>query len=138
MVYIDASVVLRHVLTQPGAIASPAVVSPGVASDIVQLECLRALDRMRLAGGLPDEHMALARRRVLQFMAGIRTLRIDAVVLDLAAHAMPVPLRTLDAIHLASALLWRDAEDPHLMMATHDRALGSAARAFGLEVIGLS
>ena len=138
MVYVDASVVLRHVLTQPGSITSPSVVFPGVASDVVQLECLRTLDRMRLSGSLPDEQMALARRRVLQFLAGVRTLRIDAVVLDLAARAMPVPLRTLDAIHLASALLWRDAEDPDLVMATHDRALGSAARAFGLEVIGLS
>lgn len=138
MVYVDASIVLRHVLSQPGAIAAPSVVAPGVASDIAQLECLRALDRMRLVGGLPDEHMALARRRVLSFLAGIRTLRIDAVVLELAARAMPVPLRTLDAIHLASALLWRDSEDPDLVLATHDRALGGAARAFGFEVLGLA
>ena len=59
-------------------------------------------------------------------------------VLEFAGRALPVSLRTLDAIHLASAVLWRDAEDPDLVMATHDRSLGSAARAFGLEVIGVS
>src|SRR5687768_4407540 len=138
MVYVDASVILRHVLSQPGAIASPAVVQPGVASEISQLECLRALDRMRLAKGLPEEHVALARRGVLQMLAGLTIVRVDPVVLEFAGRALPVPLRTLDAIHLASAVLWRDAEDPDLVMATHDRSLGSAPRAFGLEVIGLS
>lgn len=58
MAYVDASIVLRHVLSQPGAIASPAELHPGVVSEIAQLECMRALDRMRLAGTLPEEHLA--------------------------------------------------------------------------------
>lgn len=138
MVYVDASVVLRRVLSQPGAIADGGVLDPGVASELVSLECLRTLDRLRLSGVLPDEHLAMARRGVLRTMATMTVLRVDSVVLDLAARALPTPLRTLDAIHLATALTLRDGEDPDLVLATHDRALGSAARAFGLEVIGLS
>jgi hypothetical protein len=48
-------------------------------------------------------------------------------------------LGTLDAIHLATALAWREAagvED--LVMATHDLALATAARASGLRVVGLA
>lgn len=71
-------------------------------------------------------------------MAALTLVRVDSVVLDLASRPLPVPLRTLDALHLASALLWRDAEEAELVLATHDRALGSAARAFGFEVIGLA
>ena len=46
-------------------------------------------------------------------------------------------LRTLDAIHLATALIWRDRIGPISTMATHDSALGIAARAFGFEVRGV-
>lgn len=137
-VYVDASVILRRILSQTGAITQGAELDPGIASDLVQLECLRTLDRLRLAGALPDEHMALARRRVMQMLSALTLVRIDSVVLELAARALPAPLGTLDAIHVATALVWRDTEDPDLMLATHDRALGTVARAFGLEVVGLS
>ena len=137
MAYVDSSIILRLVLSQPGAISEPARLEPGVTSELAQLECLRALDRMRLRGVLPDEHTALARQRVMRILGALTLLRVDHVVLDLAARALPVPLGSLDAIHLATALLWRDTEDPELAFATHDRALGAAARAFAFEVIGL-
>jgi hypothetical protein len=44
---------------------------------------------------------------------------------------------TLDAIHLATALMWRDRIGPLSEMATHDTTLGAAARAFGLDVRGI-
>jgi hypothetical protein len=49
---------------------------------------------------------------------------------------MPTELGTLDAIHLATALLWEGAST-ELVMATHDPALGTSARAFGLRVVGV-
>jgi hypothetical protein len=61
---------------------------------------------------------------------------IDSIVLDRAAQPMPTELGTLDAIHLASALLWKDAMGIDPVMATHDGALGLAARAHGLLVLG--
>jgi predicted nucleic acid-binding protein len=48
-----------------------------------------------------------------------------------------VPLGTLDAIHLATAIAWRDSSDASLVMATHDKALAVAARSVGLQVIGV-
>jgi hypothetical protein len=59
------------------------------------------------------------------------------MVLDRAAQPMPTELGTLDAIHLASALLWKDTTGIDLVMATHDRALGLAAQAHGLKVLGI-
>jgi hypothetical protein len=49
---------------------------------------------------------------------------------------MPLPLGTLDALHLSTAILWREVRGKELVMATHDRGLGEAARAFGFAVIG--
>ena len=50
---------------------------------------------------------------------------------------MPTELGTLDAIHLASALLWKDALGADPVMATHDKALALAAYAHGLKVLGI-
>jgi hypothetical protein len=50
---------------------------------------------------------------------------------------MPITLGTLDALHLATALIWRDRIGPLPEMATHDAALGAAARAFGFDVRGI-
>lgn len=59
------------------------------------------------------------------------------VVLERAAQPMPTELETLDALHLATAVLWREASDSDLVMATHDIALGLAARAHGFPVVGM-
>jgi len=58
-------------------------------------------------------------------------------VLARASQPLPTPLGTLDAIHLATALLWQEKERKDLVMATHDMALGIAARACGLRVAGV-
>jgi hypothetical protein len=50
---------------------------------------------------------------------------------------MSTPLGTLDAIHLSTAISWRDARNTELTMATHDKSLATAARAIGLHVIGV-
>ncbi len=57
-------------------------------------------------------------------------------VLRRASQPFPTPLGTLDAVHLATALLWRDSRVEDLALATHDRALALAARASGLTVVG--
>jgi hypothetical protein len=49
---------------------------------------------------------------------------------------LPTALGTLDAIHLATALVWRDRQNVALTIATHDAALATAARAFGFDVVG--
>ena len=45
---------------------------------------------------------------------------------------MPTELGTLDAIHLSTALLWKEFEGLELVMATHAYALAIAAHAHGL------
>jgi hypothetical protein len=47
-------------------------------------------------------------------------------VLSRASDPMPMLIGTLDAVHLAAALIWRDRVGPLPEMATHDAALGVA------------
>ena len=74
---------------------------------------------------------------VLSLIAGLELVGLDATVLNRAAQPMPIELGTLDAIHLASALLWKETQRADLVMATHDGALALGAVAHGLSVIGV-
>jgi hypothetical protein len=49
---------------------------------------------------------------------------------------MPTAVKTLDAIHLASALLVRERRAPSLVFVTHDPQRARAARALGFECLG--
>ena len=135
--YVDASVLLRIALGQPNALPEWRQIDRGVSSALVTTESLRTLDRLRLRAGLSDLEMARRRSIMLTLLDSLELIEIDRLVLDRAAQPMPTELGTLDAIHLASSLLWQDATGEDLTMATHDRALGVAAQAHGLKVVGL-
>jgi len=135
--YLDSSVVLRVVLQERSALKEWRRIRTGVVSALVEVECLRTLDTLRLRGSLDDERLAERRGALFAFLAKQDVVEVSRVVLDRAGQPMPVPLRTLDAIHLATALLWREDESPDIVMATHDGSLGLAAGAFGMKVIGV-
>jgi len=135
--YVDASVLLRVALGQPDALPQWRRIDQGVASELVVAECLRTLDRLRLRARLSDADVATRRATILALIASLELVEVDAVVLDRAAQPMPTDLGTLDAIHLATALLWKDLTRADLTMATHDGALALGARAHGLRVIGV-
>jgi len=135
--YVDASVLLRVALGQPDALPEWRQLDQGVSSALTVTECLRTLDRLRLRAGLSDAEVAARRATILALTASLDLVEIDAVVLDRAAQPMPTELGTLDAIHLATALLCRDLTRTNLIMATHDTALALGAQAHGLYVVGV-
>jgi predicted nucleic acid-binding protein len=134
--YVDSSVLLRLALGQPNALPEWRQIDRGVSSALISTESLRTLDRLRIRVGLSDTEIAGRRATILSLIDSLELIEIGSVVLDRAAQPMPTELGTLDAIHLASALLWKDATGVNPTMATHDRALGLAAQAHGLPVIG--
>jgi predicted nucleic acid-binding protein len=135
--YLDSSVLLRKVLRQPNALREWAAITRAVGSALAEVECLRTLDRLRLLERIPDAEIAKRREAVYELLAAMEIVEPTRPVLSRAAQPLPTMLGTLDAIHLATALLWRDHAGADLVMATHDGALGLAARASGLRVIGL-
>ena len=54
-----------------------------------------------------------------------------------ACESFPVILKTLDAIHLASAILWQQQEETDILFLTHDEQLAKAALAMGFKVLGV-
>ena len=134
--YVDSSVLLRKVLRQPGALAEWSSIRTGVASALAETECLRTLDRLRLRAGLADRELARRRETVFRLLETLEVVEVTASVLARAAQPLPTEVGTLDAIHLATALLWREQTGGDIVMTTHDGALGTAARACGLTVLG--
>jgi predicted nucleic acid-binding protein len=135
--YLDASVVLRLVLGEPHHLKEWKRVESGVASALTEVECLRTLDRLSRQGGLSPDQLAERRTAVYRLMEAVEVVDVGRPVLRRASEAFPTPLGTLDAIHLATALAWRDARNEALVLATHDKVLGTAAQAMGLQVVGV-
>lgn len=134
--YLDSSVVLRVVLGQPGRLQEWEAISGAVASGLVEVECLRTLDRLRLVGHLSEETLVLRREAIYQLTAEMEVVEPTTALLRQASLPQPTALGTLDAIHLATAVLWREYRNEELTMATHDRALALAARSVGMRVVG--
>jgi predicted nucleic acid-binding protein len=134
--YVDSSVLLRLALGQPNALPEWRQINRGVSSALISTESLRTLDRVRIRASLSDIEVARRRATILNLIDSLELVEIDSTVLDRAAQPMPTELGNLDAIHLASALLWKDAMGIDPVMATHDSTLGLAAQAHGLKVLG--
>ena len=135
--YVDTSALLRLVLREKGALDDLRSCEQLVASELIAVESCRTIDRLRLQGALTTEEAAASIATVTEWLEAIDLVLLRAPVMGRAGEPLPTPLGTLDAMHLATALVWRDRMRGPLRLATHDAALGLAARAFGLEVIGI-
>jgi predicted nucleic acid-binding protein len=134
--YVDSSVLLRFILDQPEPLSGLLHVDK-VTSLVAELECLRAVDSARARGQLDTEEYADRRLVVFAQLRRMRRLPVTPSVLRRAGEPYPLPVKSLDAIHLASALMLRDREARDLVFATHDRQLGRLAAVMDFPVIGL-
>ena len=134
--YIDTSALLRIVLREPGALDDLRGYEALVSSELIAVESARTIDRLRIQGSLTSAEAAERLRAVTQWLEATELVLLRPPVVSRASEPMPMPLGTLDAIHLATALLWRDRMGPLPEMVTHDTTLGAAARAFGFDVRG--
>jgi predicted nucleic acid-binding protein len=137
MIYVDTSALLRLVLRESGALDDLRSADALVSSELIAVESARTIDRLRLHGVLTSDDAAARLRVVQEWLEALDLVLMRPPVLSRASEPMPGPLGTLDAIHLATALVWRDRIGPIGSVATHDAALGAAARAFGFDVRGI-
>lgn len=135
--YAESSAVLAWLLGEPPEAAVRSTLAQAervVASTLTSLECTRALGRGVSTGrlGPADELAAL---HILQRAAsGWVTLDMTERVLDRARLRFPTePVRTLDALHLATAGMFHEAHG-HLTMVSLDDRLRLNAVALGLAV----
>lgn len=135
--YVDSSVILRFVLQQPDQLMALLEYDDRVTSFLTEVECMRAIEAARLRRQLSTDESGERRQVAYRHLRRMRRLLPSLSILRRAGEPYPVAIKSLDAIHLATALVWRDRRAPDLVFATHDRQLGPAAAALGFEVVGL-
>ena len=122
--YVDSSAIVKLAVREPESDALRKYLRRRrslIASALARTEVLRAL----LPGG---EHALAAGRRVLD---RVDLVRVSDRVLNLAGALLPLELRSLDAIHLATATrLGADLGD----IVTYDERMATAARSMGYKV----
>ena len=124
LTYADASALVKLVVEEPESRAMNRWFVEArrvTTSRIGVIETTRAASRR--------EHDPVHREHVLD---GVEVFEVDRVIGALAATLEPPHLRTLDAIHLATALALRPELDAFV---TYDDRLADAARALGLPVV---
>ena len=131
--YVDSSVILRGLLQEPGALMRLDDWDL-VASDLVEVEALRTLYRVHSEGLLSDDDLGAQIAELRSVLAALDQFPITRQVLRRAGGPFPGILKALDAIHLATALLWSEHFGENIVMITHDRQLARVARSSGLEV----
>lgn len=124
MIYLDTSVALAHLLGETRRPDDTLWQSPLIASRLLQYELWARLN----ARGLGVTHGDEAR----DLLSMVALVELAPPVLARALEPFPVPVRTLDALHLATALFVQ-GEGSALRLATYDERLGEAATRLGLH-----
>jgi predicted nucleic acid-binding protein len=106
--YLDTSALLRIVLREPGALEDLRTYDALVSNELTAVESARTIDRLRMHGALTLDEAAERIRAVQDWLEAIDLVLLRPPVLSRASEPMPMPIGTLDAIHLATALIWRD------------------------------
>jgi predicted nucleic acid-binding protein len=123
-IYLDASAIVKLVVREPESAALRRYLRrrrPLVSSALAQTEVARAL--------LPLGAEAIARGR--EVLRRLDLARVNDRVLTAAGSLLPQDIRSLDAIHLATA---RAFGADLARIVTYDERMSNAARALGLAV----
>lgn len=123
--YVDSSAIVKLVVREPESAALRRYLRrrrPLVSSALARTEVLRAV----LPAG------PLVQNRAAQVLGRLELIRLNNRVLDAAGELEPADVRSLDAIHLATAKLLGDTLH---RLVTYDRRMADAATGLDVDVI---
>ena len=128
MIYVDTSVALAHLLAEDRRPPEALWTEELVTSRLLEYELWNRLHQMDLARSHVDPARAM--------LARFAWVELQQEVLDRALAPFPAPVRTLDALHLASVSFLEQLEEQPAL-ATYDRRMREAALAMGLSLYPL-
>ena len=135
--YIDSSIVLRVLLRDGKPVAGWGDWPRVHSSELLGVEARRVIDRLRIEGRLRDAALVTLHRELSTIEEAVATVRITRTVLHRASLPMATPTGTLDAIHIATALMLRERFGDDVVFATHDAQQATAAGTLGFRVTGI-
>ena len=136
-VYAESSAVLAWLLDEAASSQVRQVLAASeiiVASDLTLIECDRVVLRAAALGELTEAEAADRRARLATAASHWHVLGVGPEIVERARQPFPgEPIRTLDAIHLASVLVARSAVAGLELLSLDDRIRKAAGR-LGLQV----
>jgi hypothetical protein len=126
---ISDSVVLAQLLVEDCRPPAALWAEPLIASRLLEYEVWCRLHARRLA----TSHGEAAR----QLLARIALVELSSLVLARALEPFPAPVRTLDALHLASLDFLRSRR-LEASLATYDQRMAEVAAAIAISLFGMS
>ena len=136
ILYLDSSALAKRYLSEEGSDEVERLVAEAEAvatSIITRVEISAALARARRQKLL--DGVAAAQLRALfaaHWGSLLRLSLLESTIERADSLAWELDLRGYDAVHLASALLWREAIAEAPVLATYDKELWRAAQAVGV------
>jgi len=128
VIYLDTSVALAHVLAEDRAPPEHMWRETLVASRLLEYELWTRIHARKLGRSHGEPVRAL--------LAAVALLELAPPILARALEPFPVPVRTLDALHLASAEFLR-SRGQSVALASYDARLAEAARALRIPLYAL-
>ena len=129
MTYLDSSVALAHLVGET-RVPPPSLWQDSlVSSRLLEYELWTRIHARQLTRTHADE--------VRQLLATVALIELSPLVLARAVDPFPVPVRTLDALHLASMVYLRERGED-LVLASYDDRMVRAARALDFRVLDLT
>ncbi len=125
MIYLDTSVLLAQLLAEDRRPALRVWAEPVVTSRLAEYEVWVRIQAL----GLARSHRAT----VEAVLARLAFLELSRPVLARAMEPFPKPVRTLDALHLASIEFLRQMGQ-EVRLASYDRRLNAAARSLAIPL----
>lgn len=125
MIYLDTSVALAHLLAEDRAPPDGLWREPLISSRLIEYEIWTRIHLRKLARSHTEEVRALLGRLAL--------IELAPPVLTRALEPFPKPVRTLDALHLASMDFLR-SQGQSVSLASYDARLVSCARALRFPI----
>ncbi len=128
MIYIDSSVALARLLLEPRSAPEELWKERLISSRLLEYEIWNRVHAYGLTDPVGNEAQALLLR--------VGMVEMTRSVLARALEPLPIPLRTLDSLHLATLYFLRERGEA-VELASYDTRLVAAAHALGMPLAAL-
>ena len=126
MIYVDSSVALAQLFFETRAPPDWLWREPLVSSRLFEYELWNRVHAYHMTGTRADDARAM--------LALVDMIEMTGPILARALEPFPVPVRTLDGLHLATMDFMRRHDDEGVELASYDGRMLAAARALGIEI----
>jgi predicted nucleic acid-binding protein len=136
--YFDTSTYLKNFVKESGSAQARKLIKKHriLSSAIVSVECFSALNRKKHAGELKSREFDTLTHKIRESLSHIEIIRLtDEIIARAEQIVASSPVRSLDALHIASALIFQQAVQISLLFVTSDIRQLEAAHAHGFATV---